>query len=324
MKSLLALLLLCASLAWGSEAFLGVVLEDEPTAISQADGGLAVRVESVVADSPADKAGIKGGDLLVRFDGKSVTDRDDLSFYLGKHDPGDTVELVIQRSGEKRTLSAKLARKAESRKTTVTVMGRELGGNTGFLGVTTQEINRNLLEFFGVKEGYGVLVDGIIANSAAARNGILVGDVIVEIDGKQVDSVDRLGRIARSYEPGTQIKVLVYREGKARTLSLPIGKRSHSSLAPRAPVPPVSPALPLGIPLHAAGAGAEFGLDMSEAVLDGVEQSIAPMILEEEELREFRQEMAEARRELAEERRELRRDLQELRRDLREDRESVR
>lgn len=316
MKSLIALLLFTASLAWANEAFLGVVLADEPTSISQPEGGLAVRVESVVSGSPAEKAGVEDGDLLLTFGGKAVTDRDDLSFYLGKRAPGDTVELVVQRSGTKHTLSAKLARKTESRKPTVTVMGKEVGGNSGFLGVTTQEINRNLLEFFGVKEGYGVLVDGVVANSAAQQHGIKVGDVIVEIDDKHVDSIGRLGRITRSYDPGTQIQVLIYREGKARTLTLPIGKRSHSSLDPAAPLPPLPPALPLDPPLHAAQSGAEWGLDFSEAVLEGVEQSLSFLILEEDARREFQQEMAEARRELEEDRRELQQELRDLREEL--------
>ena len=316
MKTLMAILLMTVSLAWANEAFLGVVLEDEPTNLdAYGESGLAVRVESVVSGSPAEKAGMRGGDLFLKFAGKAVSDRDDLSFYLGKRKPGESVELQVLRSGEKRTLTAKLGEKSESKRPTVMVMGKEVGGTSGFLGVTTLEVNNNLLEYFGVTEGYGVLVDGVIAKSSAERNGIKVGDVIVQIDEKRVDSIGRLGRITRSYEPGTTIKVLIYRDGKPRTLSLAIGKRDHSSLKP--PVAPGADGPWLETPLYAAESGVQAGLDASERVLNGLESTLLHFAPDEAARNELRLEMDQARFEIDQERKELRRDMQDVRREVR-------
>ncbi|MCA9782986.1 MAG: PDZ domain-containing protein [Calditrichaeota bacterium] len=317
MKTLLAILLLAARIALAGDTFLGVILDDEPVSLDKyGEKGLAVRVDQVVDGSPAEKAGIRDGDLFLLFGGKAVTDRDDLSFYLGRHEPGDTIKLVVLRGGEKHTLSAQLG-EAPRNAPVVKVFGKDVSSNSGFLGVTTQEINTNLLEFFGVEEGYGVLVDGVVSGSSAEKNGIKVGDVIVQLDDKRVDSIGRLGRLTRSTKPGTTITILIYRDHKPRTLTFQIGSRDHSSLF--VPDTETPRALLLDGTVDGAETMADMGIRIGEGVVNGLESSMLFFSFDEENRQEIRESMEEARRDLEENREELRQDMLELREEMRQD-----
>jgi S1-C subfamily serine protease len=64
---------------------------------------------AVVSGSPADKAGIKSGDIITKVNGKSITELDSLSSLLTQYKPGDTVTLTIYRNGKTITLTAQLA-----------------------------------------------------------------------------------------------------------------------------------------------------------------------------------------------------------------------
>ncbi|HEV7537036.1 MAG TPA: PDZ domain-containing protein, partial [Acidimicrobiia bacterium] len=86
-------------------AFMGVSTTDT------SDGSGGAQVVSVVAGGPAAKAGIAMGDLIVSFDGKPVSTADSLSGLVQGRQPGDTVQVVVERNGSNRTVSVTLATK---------------------------------------------------------------------------------------------------------------------------------------------------------------------------------------------------------------------
>ncbi|MCA9003306.1 MAG: PDZ domain-containing protein, partial [Planctomycetes bacterium] len=298
MSQTLLVLALCVSAFAGS--FLGVVLDDDSVDLERyGEEGLGVRITRVVDESPAEESGMEAGDILILFEQKPVTDQEDLSFYLRKYEPGDQVSLVVLRGGERRNLQVELGQRIKS--TSPVIIFPE-SSHQGFLGVTTQEINANLLEFFGVKQGYGVLVDGVVKGSSAEEYGIRVGDVIVRMKGKNVDSIGRLGRIARSCDPGETVEILLVRERKERKIDVRMGSRDHGEVPHDLEFGPW-PEEPMMLgSLHAADWGAGFGMEMAGATLDGVEAGIGPW-LSGEEAAEFQESLQEAREELKEARR---------------------
>lgn len=108
------------------------------------------------------------------------------------------------------------------------IVGRLIEGKKvlyGWLGVTVQDLNKDLAEHFNLKENKGVLVANVLKGSPAEKGGIKAGDVVESIDGMQVDSVRELLKIVGREEVGAKVKIGVLRDGKASVLQVEIGER---------------------------------------------------------------------------------------------------
>jgi S1-C subfamily serine protease len=230
-----AFLLLLLGWALGAlaaeRAYLGIEPDDSANLKALGYEGRGVLIRRVVEDSPAEKAGLLGGDILTHMDGKLLEDADDLSFFLGRKSPGERVALSWWRSGRSQQGSVELeARKGET--IDVTVFGLPVASisleNRAFLGVGTLAINTNLLEYFGVEQGHGVLVDAVVKGSPADLAGLQVGDVIVELAGREVDSPGRLRRLLQDQRPGNSVALLIVRQQRPLELRIELGDRDQS------------------------------------------------------------------------------------------------
>lgn len=259
MKRVFALLILfTASLLFSSsesqaaeKAFLGVVPDKATRVEADEFTGTGLRISKIVDGGPAEKAGMRSGDILTHFAGKPIKDGDDLSFFLRKVDPGDEVELRWVHNRAVKEGTAVLISTDEP-EVKFQIMGKDLVStfdNRAFLGISTLSINKNLLDHFGVVQGHGILIDSVVRGSAAETAGLQVGDVLVEIDGSAVDSPGRLRRLIQKYKPGSQITLTVVRDRISFNLPVALGDRDMSDASPRLRLPadPNAPALP-GLP----------------------------------------------------------------------------
>jgi S1-C subfamily serine protease len=253
--ALLAIILISQPLAAAEKAFLGVV-PDRSVSVETAEyTGTGLRLSKVISDGPADQAGLRAGDVLTHFAGKPIHDGDDLSFFLKKATPGESVEIRWEHSGDMRTGKVALSsREDDSQNVRIEILGKDVASlsfdNRAFLGVSTISINSNLLEYFGVKAGHGILVDAVVDGSAARRAGLEVGDVLVALDGNAIDSPGRLRRLIQDYEPGTSVKLTIVRDRAEFVLPVELGDRDTSSLEPELnprhlPAMPAMPAIPV-------------------------------------------------------------------------------
>ncbi len=96
-----------------------------------------------------------------------------------------------------------------------------------FLGVTSQPLSADCSGQLGVDQG--AVVADVASGSGAAKAGIKQGDVIVEIDGTKVDSVDDVASTVRKHAPGDQIDVVIVRDGKQQTVTVTLGERPQDS-----------------------------------------------------------------------------------------------
>jgi len=161
-------------------------------------GNKGALVSEVVKGSPADKAGIKSGDVIVRFNDKEIREFSDLSRYAGLTKPGTTVQLEIIRDGKKMDLTAELG---EFEKGEKVAMGK--GEEKSDIGITVQDITPELARSFNVKPSEGVLVVDVQSNSPADKAGMQRGDVILEVNRKKMSNTRDFQKLIRASQGDT-------------------------------------------------------------------------------------------------------------------------
>jgi len=115
----------------------------------------------------------------------------------------------------------------------------------GWLGVGIQDLTKELKEYYGIKGEAGVLVTKVFPGDPAEKAGLQAKDVILEVNGKKVDSSRELSRIIAESPVGDKTQLLVMRNGAEKTFTIKLGKRPETMMV--APSPEVQRKNPLGI-----------------------------------------------------------------------------
>jgi serine protease Do len=163
-------------------------------------------VANVTPASPADKAGLKTGDVIVAYADKPIVDSSDLPPLVGATRPGTTMPLTVMREGKQRKLDVTLG-KLEDREVKLAANG-EGSPQGATLNVVVSDLTDAQRQRLGVE--HGVLVRQVGAG-VAADAGVQPGDVLLQIDGKNVDSAQQLRELAANLPTGRSVPVLVKR-----------------------------------------------------------------------------------------------------------------
>ncbi|MCJ7503087.1 MAG: PDZ domain-containing protein [Acidobacteriia bacterium] len=225
----------------GDGAWLGLRLEDvtaEKAKELKLAGEYGVIVKDVEEESPAAKAGVAKGDVILEFAGEKVRSAAHLRRLVRETPAGRSVTLLVSRAGQTRTLTAKL--EAGGDRTFQLPAMPPMPDMPGFdikipefdfvwhargaqLGISADELTPQLAQYFGVKQGMGILVREVVVGSAAEKAGLKAGDVIVQVDGKDVDTVGKLRR-ALAGEKETQearkVTLTIVRDKREQTLTV--------------------------------------------------------------------------------------------------------
>jgi serine protease Do len=108
----------------------------------------------------------------------------------------------------------------------------------GRIGVTIQELTRELAESFGLSKPNGALVSNVEKNGPAAKAGIEVSDVILKFDGKQVNSSSDLPRMVAAVKPGTKVVVELWRKGKSKLVTVEVAEMPEDGMIASSPKQP--------------------------------------------------------------------------------------
>ena len=244
------------SFSFDGGAYLGVSTEDVSKENLTRYGMRDVRgvgVTEVLKDSPAEKAGLRKDDVILRFEGESVTSVRKLTRLVSESSADQTVRLTISRGGVEQEVTATLSKrdfngllrgkindevwKGMEKDWPKIELGKleNLGdGNFVFalgnrrIGVSTQTLSKQLAEYFGVRDG-GVLITSVTENSPAAKAGLKAGDVITAIDGEKVTSPGDLTRSLNKKETG-DVSLTVMRDKSIRTVTLTPEKSQHPGI----------------------------------------------------------------------------------------------
>ena len=95
----------------------------------------------------------------------------------------------------------------------------------GYLGAAVQNLNEDLAASFGYEGTRGVLIGDVVDDSPAARGGLEAGDIVLSIDGREMDSAHEMVNAVAAVDPGDEIDVVVFREGRERELKIEVGTR---------------------------------------------------------------------------------------------------
>jgi serine protease Do len=162
------------------------ITEDLAKTYRMADAKGAV-ISDVTNDSPADKAGLEPGDVVVEVDGRQVEDNNDLSRYIASRAPGTNVRLKVLREGAEKNISLTLGTFPEE-----TAEGEDAEEQAGVqLGMTLRELTPELAARLEMpRTAKGVVIMDIEAGTAAEEAGLQRGDVIVSVNGQTVEDPD--------------------------------------------------------------------------------------------------------------------------------------
>jgi serine protease Do len=141
-------------------------------------------VAEVVSGSPAEKAGIEQGDVIVEFDGKEITDSKDLPRIVASTPVGKAVTIKLSRNGKVLDRQVKVGEMEEKAEIVKTHSAKKS------LGITVQNVTPEMARGLGLKKDTGVVVTRVEPGSPAADAGIQTGDVIHEVNRKPVKNVE--------------------------------------------------------------------------------------------------------------------------------------
>jgi serine protease Do len=199
-----------------TRGYLGVLIQKVTPEIAESlgmDRGYGALVANVSKDGPADKAGVKVGDVIVEFDGKEVKDSGDLPIIVARTAVDKKIRMKVLRDKTEVTLNVAVG---ELKDEEVVASAPEKGE----LGMTVQKLTPQLAENLGLDKTDGVVVTAVEPGSAADEAGIRRGDVIVEVDRKPVRGVEEYRKSIAGSRKGRGILFLVRRGDSTLFLAL--------------------------------------------------------------------------------------------------------
>lgn len=201
--------------------------------LDRTDGILIV---DVMKGSPAEKAGLRRRDIVIKFDGKVVNGSIPLADLVKDTKPGDRVDLVYIRNGEEKTTvvevgtresaeGSALAANPNRTRSSLRNTDRDLRMDTesgGYIGVSIQNLTDQLRGYFGVADGEGVLITEVLKDSPAGQAGLRAGDVVIAVNGKKIGSTDDLHSTIAGKKKGDQITIGILRNREKQDVKVEV------------------------------------------------------------------------------------------------------
>ena len=229
----------------GGQGYIGVYMQD---LTSQVRKGLDLKVEKgvlvsgVEEESPADKAGIEDGDVITRFNGKSVASADELRDAVRAVAPGKDAKIDVVHEGNSKSLTLTVSERPEREAMHWQSFGDGDGDNAApmamaraftmmggpRLGVEARPLEDDgLASYFGAKKGDGLLVLSVDDESVAGKAGVKPGDIISKVGDDKIEDTQDVRHALKDYDKGDQFDITVIRHGKSQSLKATMDEQDH-------------------------------------------------------------------------------------------------
>ena len=179
--------------------------------IKETEGALIAGVEK---DSPADKAGLKRGDLIIQINGKKVEDSTGLRNMVSASAPGNKAEIKIIRDQKGLTLTATLGEFQEKK------IEKEIGYNNVLKGITVQELTPSLRDKMGMPENVNGVIIANISEDSPAQEYLQVNDVILEVNRRAITNIRDYEQVVSKIGEKDSALLLIYRDGASIYISM--------------------------------------------------------------------------------------------------------
>ena len=192
-----------------SRGWLGVQIQRvdrdlaESFGLDRAAGALVTRV---FAESPAEKAGLKEGDIITEFGGRAIDLSSDLPHVVGRVKAGTTTEVVVVREGDRQTLDVTVGELDQSAVMQPSTLSRPQDNR---LGIIVRELSEE--EKSSIEVSQGVLVTEVNAGPGRLA-GLQAGDVLTTINSQWIDSVEAFEQQVKALPEGMAIPVRIVRD----------------------------------------------------------------------------------------------------------------
>ncbi|MBI5569271.1 MAG: DegQ family serine endoprotease [Desulfomonile tiedjei] len=168
-------------------------------------------VQQVIEGSPAEKAGIKAGDIIVQFNGKPIRGAADLKNLVGRERPNATSTLTVYRDKKTFDVSVLLAERTKEALASLSPSAPASETANNDLGIEIETLPAAAAQKLGLPDGGSLRVKDLKPSGAGAKMGMRPGDVILEVDGKAVSDVTALNTAIAAAKEKKVIRVKVKR-----------------------------------------------------------------------------------------------------------------
>ncbi len=189
--------------------YLGIVIQPLTSDLAKSfdiKKSKGILISQVTDDSPAEKAGLRQGDVVIAYRGKPVTDVGTFRNKVALTRPGNQEELTILRDGKQKTLTVTIGKLTKDK-----IIAQSSAQSAENLGLTVQTLTPELSEQFDTKEGKGVVITEVKPGSIAAMAGINSGTVIMQVDRKPVKNATEFKRAVEKSSGDRSVLLLLKR-----------------------------------------------------------------------------------------------------------------
>lgn len=176
-------------------------------------------IASVEIDTPAERAGLKAGDVILEYDGKPISEGGELPRYVAATPVDKEVRIVVFREGAKQNILLVVGKLKEKDG------GSEAGNNQegNKLGITVEENRKELADKLGLRESKGLVITEIKQGSSAEEVGVSPGSIVMEVNGKRPETVKEYNSIAFRMKKGDVLRLLLRRpDGSVHYVALKV------------------------------------------------------------------------------------------------------
>jgi len=209
-------------------------------------GREGIAIDEITSGSPAEKAGLKKGDVLRSVNGKKINSTDEMAKHLEGKKPGDELAFLLERTIDGEAWEKKVTVKLGSKKSESASKGETPAAapkaekpstaakkGSGYLGVYLKD------------QPDGLVVENVIGGSPAEASGLKGGDRIVAVAGEKIDSIETFTKALQKYGAGDKVEFSIERgEDWKKAIGVTLGTKPEAGSAPRAATPPTPPAPP--------------------------------------------------------------------------------
>ena len=200
--------------------YLGIGIQDLNQDLAKSfdlKGSNGAIVTDLKEDGPAEKAGLKQGDVITAFQGAPIEDAVTLQRAVTRSTVGSKATVKVMRDGHEKDLSVTIGELPDTQQVAKVETGPS---DQPLVGLAVQELDRETAQELGLKgKPQGVVVTSVDPESEAERAGLMPGDVIREINRKPVTSMKDYDRVASDLKKGQNVLVLINRRGASLYLS---------------------------------------------------------------------------------------------------------